>query len=68
MAEKNDHGVNVDAPVDGHHHDVKRTNSLVISRARAATEKEQKMTLMEGIRTYPKAIGWSILISLCIAM
>jgi hypothetical protein len=26
------------------------------------------MTLMQGIRLYPKAIGWSIVISTCIAM
>jgi len=26
------------------------------------------MTLMQGIRLYPKAIGWSLLISTCIAM
>jgi SP family general alpha glucoside:H+ symporter-like MFS transporter len=26
------------------------------------------MSLMEGIRTYPKAVGWSLLISSCIIM
>ncbi|KAK8170423.1 sugar transporter family protein [Phyllosticta citribraziliensis] len=36
--------------------------------AKAATEKEQSMTLLEGIRLYPKAIGWSVLISTCIVM
>ncbi|ORY29142.1 putative MFS alpha-glucoside transporter [Naematelia encephala] len=36
--------------------------------AKSATDKEHKMTLMEGIRLYPKAIAWSILISTCIAM
>ncbi|KAI1336499.1 sugar transporter [Xylariaceae sp. FL0016] len=40
----------------------------VIRDARLATEKEQKMTLLQGIRLYPKAIGWSILISSCIIM
>jgi hypothetical protein len=54
--------------VDDHYNDPKRINSMVINRARAATSKEQQMTLMEGIRTYPKAISWSLLISLCIAM
>ena len=39
-----------------------------IDRAKAATDKEHRMTLLQGIRTYPKAIGWSMLISLCIAM
>jgi SP family general alpha glucoside:H+ symporter-like MFS transporter len=36
--------------------------------AKHATDKEQSMTLMQGIRLYPKAIGWSIVISTCIAM
>ncbi|KAJ5529577.1 hypothetical protein N7527_002970 [Penicillium freii] len=40
----------------------------VIQNAKAATEKEQSMTLMQGIRLYPKAVLWSVLISTCIAM
>ncbi|KAJ5502480.1 Major facilitator superfamily domain general substrate transporter [Penicillium fimorum] len=40
----------------------------VIRNAKAATEKEQSMTLIEGIRLYPKAVLWSVLISTCIAM
>lgn len=40
----------------------------VVHNARAATEKEQRMSLWEGIKTYPKAVGWSLLISTCIAM
>lgn len=43
-------------------------HSKAIDRAKAATDKEHRMGLFEGIRTYPKAIGWSMLISLCIAM
>jgi hypothetical protein len=39
-----------------------------IINARNATEKEHKMTLMQGVRLYPKAIAWSLLISTCIAM
>ncbi|KAK4547954.1 hypothetical protein LTR36_010673 [Oleoguttula mirabilis] len=39
-----------------------------IINAKAATEKEHNMTLMQGIRLYPKAIAWSLLISTCIAM
>ncbi|CAJ2502960.1 Uu.00g103540.m01.CDS01 [Anthostomella pinea] len=42
--------------------------SEVIRSARLATEKEHKMTLLQGIKLYPKAIGWSILISTCIVM
>lgn len=36
--------------------------------AKAATDKEHKMTLLQGIRLYPKAIAWSVLISTCICM
>jgi len=45
-----------------------KTASEVIRGARAATDKERKMTLLQGIRLYPKAIAWSMLISTCIAM
>ena len=49
---------------------LRQTDSMkdTIFRARAATEKEHKMTLLQGIRLYPKAIGWSMLISTCIVM
>ncbi|KAK0716205.1 maltose permease MAL61 [Lasiosphaeris hirsuta] len=40
----------------------------VIHSAKMATEKEHNMTLMQGIRLYPKAIMWSMLISTCIVM
>ncbi|KGO76997.1 Major facilitator superfamily domain, general substrate transporter [Penicillium italicum] len=40
----------------------------VIQNAKAATEKEHSMTLMQGIRLYPKAVLWSVLISTCIVM
>ena len=40
----------------------------VINDARLATEKEHRMSLWQGIKLYPKAVGWSILISTCIAM
>ncbi|KAG9774115.1 sugar transporter family protein, partial [Aureobasidium melanogenum] len=42
--------------------------SAIVKGAKAAAEKEHGMTLMQGIRLYPKAIGWSILISTCIVM
>lgn len=45
-----------------------RSNSTVVRSAKAATDKEHGMTLKQGIKLYPKAIGWSILISTCIAM
>lgn len=40
----------------------------IIQHAKAATDKEHSMTLLQGIKTYPKAVGWSILISTCIVM
>lgn len=48
--------------------DPSKTHKDVIDHARAAAIKEQKMTLMQGIRLYPKAIAWSILISTVIVM
>ncbi|RWA07224.1 hypothetical protein EKO27_g7891 [Xylaria grammica] len=40
----------------------------LIRNARLATEKEHNMSLLQGIKLYPKAIGWSVLISTCIVM
>lgn len=45
-----------------------RSHSVVFRDAQAAAEKEHNMTLLQGIKLYPKAIGWSILISTCIIM
>ena len=42
--------------------------NAVVGFAKAAAEQEQSMTLLEGIRLYPKAIMWSVLISTCIVM
>lgn len=58
-------GVEV-APNEGDHDN--SAHKIAIAKAQAATDKEHKMTLMEGIRTYPKAIAWSMVISLCIVM
>lgn len=44
------------------------STTKVIQNAKAATEKERSMTLIQGIRLYPKAVFWSVLISTCIAM
>ncbi|KAJ5961818.1 hypothetical protein N7501_006759 [Penicillium viridicatum] len=52
--------------------DIERQDSVAIAKttnnAKSAAEAEHKMTLLQGIRTYPKAIAWSVLISTCIAM
>jgi len=60
------------APADDRHgHDDMarlKAKDQLIHNAKAATDKEQSMTLMQGIRLYPKAIMWSVLISTCIVM
>ncbi|KAI5304356.1 hypothetical protein KEM56_006598 [Ascosphaera pollenicola] len=40
----------------------------LIDSARHATEQEKEMTLWQGVRLYPKAVAWSMLISSCIIM
>ena len=44
------------------------STSSILKGAKAAAEREKSMTLREGIRLYPKAIAWSVLISTCIVM
>lgn len=60
------------APVDGPQYSegggYDSSLKTVIHGAKAATEKEQKMSLLQGIKLYPKAVAWSVLISTCIAM
>jgi SP family general alpha glucoside:H+ symporter-like MFS transporter len=36
--------------------------------ANKATQSEQNMTLAQGLRLYPKAVGWSVLLSAAIIM
>ena len=40
----------------------------ILHGAAQATAKEHKMSLWQGIKLYPKAIGWSLLISMAIIM
>lgn len=40
----------------------------IMDDAQKATEAEHSMTLMQGLKAYPKAVGWSILLSTCIVM
>jgi len=42
--------------------------SLSFVDSKAATHKEHAMTLREGIRTYPKAMAWSLLLSCTLIM
>lgn len=55
-------------PGENDESDEKRDLADLVRNARLATEKEHKMSLLQGIKLYPKAIGWSILISTCIVM
>ncbi|KOS23103.1 Alpha-glucosides permease MPH3 [Escovopsis weberi] len=45
-----------------------KTHISLIEHAKSATAKEQNMTLRQGLKLYPKAIAWSVLISTCIVM
>ncbi|KAK4942448.1 hypothetical protein LTR28_008669, partial [Elasticomyces elasticus] len=71
---KMDEGVaplDADAPLhfpNGDHLRQTKTMNRVTVDAKAASDKEHSMTLMQGIRLYPKAVAWSLLISTCIAM
>lgn len=38
------------------------------SETKAATHSEKRMTLLQGLRLYPKAMGWSTLLSLTIVL
>ncbi|TVY29155.1 Maltose permease [Lachnellula hyalina] len=40
----------------------------LIRNARTATDSEHSMSLLQGIKLYPKAVAWSMLISTCICM
>ena len=54
--------------MDAGYDDHKKASDKVINDARLATNKEHAMSLWQGIKLYPKAIGWSVLISTCIVM
>lgn len=47
---------------------VASVSHAVAEEAAKATQDEISMTLKEGLRKYPKAVGWSILLSTCVIM
>lgn len=55
----------VGKPEDG---DQPMSTVQILQNAKLATDKEHKMTLLQGIKLYPKAVAWSMLISTCIVM
>ena len=42
--------------------------AYVAEEAAKATQAEVSMTLLQGLKTYPNAVGWSVLLSTCIIM
>ncbi|KAK5467583.1 hypothetical protein LTS15_000556 [Exophiala xenobiotica] len=54
-------------PEKDHLPHTKHVDEVVINASRA-TQNEHNMSLWQGIKLYPKAVGWSMLISTCIAM
>jgi SP family general alpha glucoside:H+ symporter-like MFS transporter len=40
----------------------------VVHDASKATRSEQNMSLKQGLKLYPKAVAWSVLLSACIIM
>lgn len=40
----------------------------IIAEAKVATTQEHEMSLWQGLKLYPKAIGWSVLLSTAIIM
>ncbi|KAJ7495490.1 MFS transporter [Mycena latifolia] len=63
----------MDAPLHfdaAHHLDTKQDKEAreMTRNAKSATDREHEMSLLQGLRLYPKAVAWSLLISTCIAM
>lgn len=59
------HGVTISSAETG---DTMKADAIMLHNAKNATDKEHKMTLWQGLKLYPKAVAWSVLISTCIAM
>lgn len=57
-----------DAPAGADIQDPSKTHINIVEHARSAAHKERNMTIRQGIKLYPKAIFWSVLISTCIVM
>jgi MFS transporter, SP family, general alpha glucoside:H+ symporter len=52
----------------GHHEVQPDEMKQTVIGAKNASDQEQRMTLLQGVRLYPKAIAFSVVISTCIAM
>lgn len=47
---------------------VPRDGGVVVVEAKQASDKEHEMSLLKALKLYPKAIGWSVLVSSTIIM
>ncbi|KFX98677.1 hypothetical protein O988_04261 [Pseudogymnoascus sp. VKM F-3808] len=47
---------------------IEKNHAHLQSMARNATEREHNMTLLQAIKLYPKAVGWSLLLSTTVVM
>ena len=47
---------------------LKVINDLENSNAKAATEAEHEETLLQGLRHYPKAVAWSVFVTMAVVM
>lgn len=55
--------------IDAHHeHEETRKPDALTAEAQQGAQAEHKMSLLESIKTYPKAIGWSLLLSSTLIM
>ncbi|KAG5297983.1 trehalose transporter [Histoplasma ohiense] len=62
------HAIGVEPPARDADCATPRSSSQISRNAKLATDKEQRMTLLQGLKLYPKAAAWSVLISTCIVM
>lgn len=53
--------------LDAYHEESANTEALA-SEAKVAAEAERHMSLWDAVKTYPKAIGWSVLLSSTLIM
>ncbi|KAL2672120.1 hypothetical protein Neosp_012818 [[Neocosmospora] mangrovei] len=53
--------------LDAYHEETANTEALA-SEAKVAAEAEHHMSLWDAVKTYPKAIGWSVLLSSTLIM
>lgn len=61
-------GVPEDKEVHATAHDEGQPTTALASDAKQAAAAEQSMSLLQAIKTYPKAIGWSVLLSSTLIM